>query len=158
MSYKRIEIIVVFDGPPEDVELTSIAKKWTGTDKIFEIPHGGAPKARNEGFRHSIGEYVSFWDADCFAKPEMARRWIQEFDESKADFVYSGYEFIGNIGAINGEPFDPYLLTCNNYIATMFPMRRDVFPGFDETLKAGQDWDLTSRVMDSVPNPRVTIP
>jgi len=142
MSYKRIEIIVVFDGAPEDVDLPGIARKWTQPERIIEIEHGGAPKARNAGAKIATGDYFSFWDSDCFAKPEMAKRWIQEFEETKADFVYSGYEFVGHDGGVNGEPFDPYLLTCNNYISTMFPMRREVFQPFDETLSAGQDWDM----------------
>jgi glycosyltransferase involved in cell wall biosynthesis len=142
MSYKKIQIIVAFDGPPESVEMTEIAKRYTTTDNIIEIEHGGAPKARNAGAKLAIGDYISFWDADCYAKPEMAKRWISEFKDTGADFVYSGYEFVGHTDGINGQPFDPYLLTCNNYIATMFPMRREIFPGFDETLKAGQDWDL----------------
>lgn len=142
MSYKRIEIIVVFDGEPEDVELLEIARKHTQPERILAIEHGGAPAARNAGYRLATGEYISFWDSDCFAKPEMARRWIHEFQESKADFVYSGYEFIGHEMGVEGEFFDPYLLTCQNFIATMFPMRREIFPGFDESLKGGQDWDL----------------
>lgn len=142
MSYKRIEIIPVFDGEPDDIELVNVARKYTPVDKIVQIEHGGAPAARNAGARLATGEYLSFWDADCYAKPEMAKRWIEEFESTGADFVYSGYEFVDHSGGINGEPFDPYLLTCNNYIATMFPMRREIFPGFDETLTAGQDWDL----------------
>lgn len=138
MSYKKIEVICVFDGL--DTELQKVSARYKVKELI--IPHGGAPKARNEGFKHAIGTYVSFWDADCFAKPEMARRWVEEFDATGADFVYSGYEFEGHQGGINGEPFDPYLLTCGNYIATMFPMKREIFPGFDESLKAAQDWDL----------------
>lgn len=142
MSYKRIEIIVVFDGPPDDLELVSVVKRYTPLNKVLEIEHGGAPAARNAGAKLAIGDYLSFWDADCYAKPEMAKRWMQEFKDTNADFVYSGYEFVGHTGGVHGEPFDPYLLTCNNYIATMFPMRRELFPCFDETLKAGQDWDV----------------
>lgn len=141
MSYKRIEIIVSFDGPPE-LELAEIARKYTAPERILEIEHGGAPKARNAGAKIAGGAYLSFWDADCFAKPDMAKRWIQEFKDTNADFVYSGYEFSGHSGGVTGEPFDPYLLTCNNYIATMFPMKRELFKGFDETLQGGQDWDL----------------
>jgi hypothetical protein len=53
------------------------------------------------------------------------------------DFVYSGYEFVNNQGGVAGEMFDPYLLQCSNYIATMFPMARDRFPGFDESVESG---------------------
>jgi glycosyltransferase involved in cell wall biosynthesis len=138
MSYRNIEVVCVFDG--EDKTLEQVAGKYKTTR--ITIPHGGAQKARNEGFKHSVGTYVSFWDADCYSKPEMAKRWIEEFRSTNADFVYSGYEFVGHMGSISSHPFDPYMLTCGNYIATMFPMRREIFPGFDESLKAAQDWDL----------------
>ena len=139
MSYKRIEVICVFDGPNEELEKVA-AKYKTST---FVIDHGGAPKARNFGFTQATGEYVSFWDADCYAKPEMGRMWIEAFKSNPdVDFVYSGYEFANGQGGIASEPFDPYLLECGNYIATMFPVKHSKFPGFDESLKAGQDWDL----------------
>jgi glycosyltransferase involved in cell wall biosynthesis len=138
MSYKAIEVICVFDG--EDKDLEQIASKYK-TQRIT-IEHGGASHARNEGYKVALGTYVSFWDADCYAKPEMAKRWIQEFKASGADFVYSGYEFVGHTGVVPSHPFDPFMLTCGNYIATMCPLQRDIFPGFDETLKAAQDWDL----------------
>jgi glycosyltransferase involved in cell wall biosynthesis len=139
MSYKNIEVICVFDGADE--ELQAVASRFKVQSVVVE--HGGAPKARNEGFRHSKGELVSFWDADCYAKPEMARMWVETFRRNPdAAFVYSGYEFTGERGGVPGEPFDFYSLQCGNYIATMFPMKREVFPGFDETLKGAQDWDL----------------
>jgi hypothetical protein len=80
----------------------------------------------------------------------MARMWIETFREHPdADFVYSGYEFVNNAAPpFPGEPFDPYLLKCGNYIATMFPMKRSVFPGFDESLKAGQDWDMWLTIVE----------
>jgi glycosyltransferase involved in cell wall biosynthesis len=138
MSFRDFEVICVFDGP--DAELQKVAGKYKTQEVVIE--HGGAPKARNEGFKYTKGCYVSFWDADCYAKPEMAKRWMQEFESTKADFVYSGYEFLDKAGIVASHPFDPWMLTCGNYIATMFPMRREIFPGFDESLKGAQDWDL----------------
>lgn len=138
MSYKNIEVICVFDG--EDKGLEEVAGRYKTAR--FTIEHGGAPKARNEGYKYITGKYVSFWDADCYAKPEMAKRWMQEFKETNADFVYSGYEFVGHQGGVQSHPFDPYMLTCGNYIATMFPMKSEIFPGFDESLKGAQDWDM----------------
>lgn len=139
MSYKRIEVICVFDGP--DPELEAIARQFDVQSHV--IDHGGAPKARNYGYERTRGTYVSFWDADCVAKPEMARMWIETLQENPAaGFVYSGYEFKDDQGAIETQPFDYYLLTCQNYIATMFPMKREIFPGFDESLRAAQDWDM----------------
>ena len=145
MSYKQIEVICVFDGPDE--ALQQVTNDFEV--RSFVIPHGGAPKARNFGYTKTTGRYVSFWDADCAAKPEMARIWAETFKENPgASFVYSGYEFRNEMGAVESQMFDPYLLTCGNYIATMFPMKREVFPGFDESLQAGQDWDLWLTLVD----------
>lgn len=145
MSYKNIEVICVFDGA--DPELQKVASRFKTQELV--IPHGGAPKARNAGFPLSKGDFVSFWDADCYAKPEMVRMWVDAFTENlDADFVYSGYEFVGGQGGVAGEMFDSYLLQCGNFIATMFPMKRSVFPGFDENLLAGQDWDLWLTIVE----------
>ena len=110
--------------------------------KKVVIEHGGAPKARNKGLELATGKYVVFWDADCYAKPEMAARWIQEFEAvPDADFVYTGYEITQERGGMPGEPFDPYSLTCGNYICSMSPIKREKALQWDETLEAGQDWD-----------------
>lgn len=145
MTFKDIEVVCAFDGHDEDLE--KVAAGFTVKSVVLE--HGGASKARNEGFKLSTGRYVAFWDADCFAKIPMAKRWIDEFDATAADFVYSGYEFEDEGGGFASEPFSPYSLTCGNYIATMFPMKREVFPGFDESLKAAQDWDLWLTVVEN---------
>jgi glycosyltransferase involved in cell wall biosynthesis len=144
MSHKNIEVICVFDGPDADLEKVANGYK---VQKIV-IEHGGAPKARNAGFEHTKGRYVSFWDADCYAKPEMARMWVETFDlNPDAAFVYSGYEWEG--GGFPSQPFDSYLLQCGNLVATMFPMKREVFPGFDENLKAAQDWDMWLTIVEN---------
>jgi len=139
MSLKDIEVICVFDGP--DSELYDIAKRYD--TQAIVIEHGGAPKARNAGFKLATGKYVVWWDADCYAKPNMAARWLQEFEAvPEADFVYTGYEFAGERGGEDSEPFDAYSLTCGNFISTMSPIKREKAPVWDETLEAGQDWDF----------------
>lgn len=137
-SLKDIEVICVLDG--EDKELEEVIKTYKRA-KVLVIEHGGAPKARNAGLEAATGKYVVFWDADCFIKPDTAGRWIQEFDETKCDFVYTGYEFSGDRGGYPSEPFDAYSLECGNFICSMSPVIREKAPYWDETLKAGQDWD-----------------
>lgn len=137
-SVKSIEVICVFDGP--DAELEKVADRFK-VQKLV-ISHGGAPKARNAGMNMAVGQYVVCWDADCFIKPEAARRWLQEFDaKHDVDFVYSGYELVGGQGGHSGESFDPYSLTCGNYISSMSPIRREKMFPWDEGLKGAQDWD-----------------
>jgi len=140
-SFKNFEVICVFDGP--DAELEAVAKKFKKV-KSFVIEHGGAPKARNEAFRHSQGEYISFWDADCYAKPEMAAMWMKTFAlHADAGFVYSGYEWTQEGSPpVEGQPFDLHSLQSGNYIASMFPVKRRFVVDWDESLKGAQDWDF----------------
>lgn len=138
MSLKEIEVICVFDGPDE--ELQKVASDFKVIALV--IDHGGACKARNAGFEMASGKYVVAWDADCYAKPGMAKRWVDEFEAvPDADFVYTGYEFAGERGAFESEPFDAFSLQCGNYISSMSPIKREKAHKWDESLPAAQDWD-----------------
>lgn len=137
-SLKKVEVICVFDGP--DPVLEEIASKFPV--KSIVIEHGGAPKARNRGLVEASGDYVSFWDSDCYIKPEASKRAIQEFElKPEIDFVYSGYEMAGERGGFDSESFDPYSLTCGNYISSMAFIKKEKAFAWDETLKGAQDWD-----------------
>ncbi|HNC58471.1 MAG TPA: glycosyltransferase [Leptospiraceae bacterium] len=151
-SHKDIEVVCVFDGPNEELE--SVVKLVELEDKRFShivIEHGGAPKARNAGFPLTKGDVVSFWDADCYAEPEMTAMWIRTFDDNPdCDFVYSGYRFVQpEVPGYESELFDPWVLARYNYISSMFPLRRDKFPGWDESLEGLQDWDYWRRVVEN---------
>ncbi len=141
MSFRDFEVICVFDGPDPDLE--AVAKKFIKVKSVV-IEHGGAPKARNEAFRHSKGDYISFWDADCYAKPEMAAMWMKTFERNPdAAFVYSGYEWTQEgMPAVESEPFDLHSLQSGNFIASMFPVKREFVVNWDESLKGAQDWDF----------------
>ncbi len=98
-SHRDIEIIVVFDGPNPELEglvaglpLTKEGYPEPVPMKVIVHPERrGAPAARNTGKRAATGAILSFWDADCYAEPEMANKWIAEFiKKPEVDFVYSG--------------------------------------------------------------------
>jgi len=147
-SYKDWEGIVVIDGPDADAE--AFIHSFSDTRlKVVVKPHGGAPAARNEGFKHVKGDIVCFWDCDCVIEPDTCKTWVDTFTtHPDIDFVYSGYKFMGENGGIVSEPFDPWLLKCANFISTCFPMRKKVFPGWDESLKSLQDWDMWLSVVE----------
>jgi glycosyltransferase involved in cell wall biosynthesis len=137
-SLKEIEVICVFDG--EDKELQLVCADFKVITLVIE--HGGACKARNAGLELATGNYVVFWDSDCYIKPHTARRWIEEFDAvPDADFVYTGYELSNERGGLESESFDAYSLTCGNYISSMSPIKRGKAHTWDESLPAAQDWD-----------------
>lgn len=142
-SVKDIEVILVKDGPDKEVDDSLIRFRKYPNFQIAEIPHGGACAARNFGASLAKGEYISFWDADCYIESGAAAVWLQIFQKyPEVDFVYSGYQFTEGMGGIPSESFDPYMLRVNNYIASMFPIKREKAPNWDNNLKSLQDWDF----------------
>lgn len=151
-SLKEWELVAVIDGSfPEAVAAVNRAmKKVPNHYKIIELEHGGVQKARNIGFHNSIGDYVVFWDSDCLIECHTAKNWVDILDTKKEyGFVYSGYKFLDEGGGINSEPFDPFLLRVRNYISTCFPLRRELFPGWDENLESLQDWSFWLSIVEN---------
>ena len=147
MSHKDMEVICVFDG--QDAVLEAVADEFPQIAKKVVIEHGGACRARNEGAKYATGDFFSFWDADCFAEPEMSAMWEMTLKENlDCDFCYSGYAWSdAKLKGYESEAFDPYVLEHYNYIASMFPLAKDRFPGWDESLTGLQDWDYWRRVV-----------
>lgn len=149
-DYKSFEIICVLDGPDEVAE--RIVKSFKDV-KVKVIEHGGACKARNEGYRMSIGEKVIFSDSDVYWRPGVFRIFHDEFLKTPdVDFIYGGFRWTDMEGGHLPHDFDPYLLEVSNYIDTNNPIKRewvDKVGGWDESLKRWQDWDLFLRITKS---------
>src|SRR6185436_20923896 len=112
---RDVEIICVFDGADERLE--AIARGFKRVKSVV-IDHGGAPKARNAGLDRATGQYAWFVDSDVYLKPGHVARMLEEFKACPdADFVYSGYEGTEGSGEFASESFNPYVLTCANYIS-----------------------------------------
>jgi glycosyltransferase involved in cell wall biosynthesis len=142
-SLREWEAIFVIDGdfPEAATVIRSEFKKSKNHFKIVEIEHSGAQAARNEGFQHTKGEFICTLDSDCVIEPDTAKTWVDTFDKHQdAAFVYSGYAFMDNGGAIPSEPFDEFTLKVRNYISGCFPVRRSFYPGWRTELKSLQDW------------------
>lgn len=143
-SWPIKEIIVVDDGSTDATEQT--LKPFLSRIRYLKQANGGAPKARNNGFRASSSEYVIFVDADVVMKPQMLELMMRALKEHpEHSFAYSGFRF--GWKSFRGLPFSKTRLFETNYIHTTSLIRRSDFPLFDESVKRLQDWDLWLRMV-----------
>lgn len=136
------EVVVVDDGSSDHPE--TIVREFESRLSIsivrFDV-NRGAPAARNEGFRRTTGAFVLFLDADAVLVPNALEMFIKTL-EAHPDAAFAYSNFFWGAKRFQAQPFDGAALKRRNYIHTSSLMRRDAFPGFDETLKKFQDWDL----------------
>ena len=138
-TFKDLEVIAVNDGST-DLSWT-ILEKWQDRVKIFSQKNMGAPVARNFGFAQSQGDYVIFCDSDVVMKPVLLEKMHQTLEKNKDKaYAYSSFKFGWKTFKI--WPYDLNKLKLGPYIPTTSLIRRNYFPGFDESLKKFQDWDL----------------
>lgn len=138
-DYTNWEIIVVLDGPNK--KATKYFKKYDV--KLYEITHGGAPKARNYGVEQSTGDYILLTDPDIYLYPGTLTEWAEALEDNPDyGYVYGHYDLRGVGQTIVAREWNEYDLSCSNFISGMSPIRREVWIPQDETRKCLQDWDM----------------
>lgn len=144
-THAGLEVIVVDDGSTDGLE-AAVAPFRDRLTFIRQENRGG-PAARNRGFAASTGEAVLFCDADVILKPEALEKMRRALEERpEAAFAYSSFKF--GWKKFRLWPFDAARLKKMNYIHTTSLIRREHFPGFDESLRRFQDWDLWLTVVE----------
>lgn len=114
----------------------------TELNKIVICDEGkGANWARNKGFEQVSTEYVLFSDNDIKWRQNAVYDLLEALeDDPKASYSFGAY-FLGDEIRCN-QHFDSELLKRANFASTMSLIRTKDFPGFDESLRRFQDWDL----------------
>jgi glycosyltransferase involved in cell wall biosynthesis len=141
-SYQDFEIIIIDDGlikeAREKIENYLIGKnKFT----LLKQDHAGAPAARNMGFRQSKGEFLFFCDDDVILKKDALEKMVKALnDHTEASYAYG--DFYLGLKIFKSFNFDAERLKKMPYISGVSLIRREHFPGWDESLKKFQDWDL----------------
>jgi len=147
------EIIIVIDGPTEEIELPSHSK----LDDVRIITMGknsGPASARNHGFRHAQGELIVFTDDDCIPHNEFLSSYWRAYARTQT----SNVAFTGKVKVpLNGEPSDYERnikqLESAEFITANCAVTRNAFTkvgGFDETYTMAwrEDSDLHFSLLD----------
>jgi len=90
-TYENLEIILVDDGSTDDT--AGLANLALGEDPRYVYlykENGGLSSARNFGFNHAHGQYVTFVDADDYCEKDMIEKLLNEAESIGAELVICG--------------------------------------------------------------------
>jgi glycosyltransferase involved in cell wall biosynthesis len=166
-TYRPIEIIIVDDGSSDDTAM-SVDRFVEDKDQNAIIVYlrqenKGGNVARNRGIQEAHGEFVAFLDSDDLWHPDKLKNQISVFSD-RAEFgaVYCGVRHIdaetGDVTETasrvypSGRLLEEMLVKDVTAPTSTYIVRKAVFDkigGFDESLKARQDWDMWIRVASS---------
>lgn len=121
---ENIEVIVVDDGSTDDSFKKAISySKKDNRIKVYQQKNAGAPAARNNGLKHSEGEYIYIVDSDDRLFSSAISRIIKYLDESSPDLLIGSYSvFSEDNKLIESNKFENKIITTasNNFNEVFF--------------------------------------
>jgi len=157
-THPHVEVIVVNDGSTD--ETPALLAQWQARDPRVRAVHqsnGGLAAARNAGLNVACGQYVAFLDADDVIRPEKLERQIAYLEaHPHTDLVYSDYgtadaelrPLTDEVIGVKRMPLSEAYVYTNVFPVMAALLRRTLVErvgGFDESLRACEDWDYWVR-------------
>lgn len=157
-THDAVEVVAVDDGSTDDTG--RLLDEFEARDprvRVFHVENGGPSAARNVALRAIEGDYVAFLDADDWFLPGKIERQLAALDaHPEVDLVYSDHQEYDSASdrfydIRRGDPPIPMaeVLVYRPWFAPIAPLLRrrlvDAVGGFDETLRAAEDWDYWLR-------------
>lgn len=158
-TYPSWQAVLVNDGSPDNTQKVAARLIERDPERLIYVDraNGGLPAARNTGIAVAKGEYLLFLDADDLITSDFLARHVEVIDKNDVDITCCGAidtSLDGDLLAERPVPDfypDPLTRLLNGNVAVVhsFVVKREAVinvGGFDEQLKALEDWDLWLRL------------
>jgi glycosyltransferase involved in cell wall biosynthesis len=157
-TYPDIQIVVVNDGST-DATQQIVESEFGGKVTLVSQKNGGLSNARNSGMRASTGKYVAFLDADDWWDPRKVEVQVRELKKNPdAAAHYTGLMLVQESDGtmevntpIDAATLWPQLRWGNPGIPPSSVMMKlsllRELGGFDESIRACEDWVMWFRIV-----------
>lgn len=148
-TYTNWECIIVDDGSKDNT--TEVSKAYCAKDSRFQYiyqENSGVSTARNNGIKHSKGEYILPLDGDDKIAPEFLELSLNEIVKDRnIRVVYTDVQYFGVRKDVYQLPsFSIEKLMGQNILCVTALFRREDFDktgGFNDNMREGfEDWDF----------------
>ncbi|MBO7618497.1 MAG: glycosyltransferase [Bacteroidales bacterium] len=154
-TYSKWECIIVNDGSPDNTE--EVAMQYCDVDyriKYIAQSNKGVSAARNNGIRHSNGEFILALDADDWISANYLEEAVTYLkDHPTIKLVYPRYERFNSEGSSEWEmpeyTYEKFIMGDVVFVCSSVYRRSDYerLGGYDETMQGYEDWDLWLRLL-----------
>ncbi len=162
-TFTDFELLIIDDGSSDTT--ASIAATVPDTRvQVLSFENQGLAASRNRGIRHAAGELIAFLDADDLWTSDKLRSQVKALQhQPEAALVYSWTDcideknqFLRHGSHVHAEGHVYELLLSRNFMDNgSSPMvRKRAFNEtgiFDESYRAGEDWDMWLRLAHRYP-------
>lgn len=157
-TFSDLEVIIIDDGST-DTTVEILQKISDSRLKVFSYPNAGIAASRNRGLSHARGQYIAPLDADDIWKPEKLEAQLEALQSSSdAAVAYCWSDCIDKSGrwlrpgghpSLSGYVLPNLLISdiLENGSNPLIEHQALIKVGkYDESLPAGQDWDMSIRL------------
>jgi glycosyltransferase involved in cell wall biosynthesis len=155
-TYSHLEVLVVDDGSTDDTP--GVAQSFNDPRlRYIHQQNRGLSGARNTGIEHSLGEYLTYLDADDLFLPDKLATLVSALQEQPHLGFVAGQaipidEHDRQVGAVFASPVpgkpEEWLLGNPLHVGSVLVRRewQERVGRFDETLRSYEDWDMWLRL------------